>query len=137
MPRCCRAWIQRFGSTATISQVPPPSGINLLPLTSATQLQGLLRYLEEQQPERLRRGGLAIGYDGRHGSRHFALIAAAACAARGVPAWLFSELVPTPFVPAAVEQLVRVEGWHEGRRGALRLLSVRGRWTAVGASTSG
>jgi hypothetical protein len=69
--------------------------------------QGLLRYLRQQQPERLARGGIAVGYDGRHGSRRFAHIVAACALAEGVPAWLFSELVPTPFVPAAVEQLVR------------------------------
>lgn len=72
--------------------------------------QGLLRYLRQQQPERLSSGGVAIGYDGRHGSCRFAHIVAACALAEGVPAWLFSELVPTPFVPAAVEQLVRAEG---------------------------
>jgi hypothetical protein len=68
--------------------------------------QGLLRYLQQQEPERLRRHGIAIGYDGRHGSHEFAAIAAAVCVSQGIPAWLFSELVPTPFVPAAVQQLV-------------------------------
>ena len=32
-------------------------------------------------------------------------IAAAVCASQGVPVWLFSALVPTPFVAAAVGQL--------------------------------
>lgn len=68
--------------------------------------QGLLRYLQQQEPERLRRHGVAIGYDGRHGSHEFATIAAAVCVSQGIPAWLFSELVPTPFVPVAVQQLV-------------------------------
>ena len=73
--------------------------------------QGLLRYLQQQEPERLAANGVAIGYDGRHHSRQFALIAAAVCASQGVRAWLFSELVPTPFVPAAVQQLVRMLTW--------------------------
>lgn len=68
--------------------------------------QGLLRYLQQHEQQRLAEGGVAIGYDGRHRSREFAHIAAACCAAQGVRARLFSQLVPTPFVPAAVEQLV-------------------------------
>ncbi|KAL4452333.1 hypothetical protein ABPG75_007995 [Micractinium tetrahymenae] len=67
--------------------------------------QGLLHYLQQHEPRRLAEGGVAIGYDGRHHSREFAQVAAACCAAQGVRARLFSELVPTPFVPAAVEQL--------------------------------
>lgn len=67
--------------------------------------QGLLRYLQQHEQQRLAEGGVAIGYDGRHRSREFAHIAAACCAAQGVRARLFSQLVPTPFVPAAVEQL--------------------------------
>lgn len=68
--------------------------------------QGLLRYLREQEPQRLQASGIVIGFDGRHHSREFATIAAACAVAAGVPVWLFSELVPTPFVPAAVQQLV-------------------------------
>lgn len=68
--------------------------------------QGLIRYLQQHEPHRLQSGGVAIGYDGRHQSQQFALIAAAVCISQGVRAWLFSELVPTPFVPAAVQQLV-------------------------------
>lgn len=76
--------------------------------------QGLVRYLQQAEPERLAAGGVAIGFDGRHHSRQFAAIAAAVCAAGGVPVWLFSELVPTPFVPAAVQQLVRGRAGHGG-----------------------
>lgn len=68
--------------------------------------QGLMHYLQQQGPQRLQQGGVAIGYDGRHHSREFALIAAAVFVSQGIPVWLFSELVPTPFVPAAVQQLV-------------------------------
>jgi len=71
--------------------------------------QGLLRYLQQQEPQRLAAGGVVIGNDGRHHSREFAVLAAAVCASQGVQAWLFSELVPTPFVPAAVQQLVSAE----------------------------
>jgi hypothetical protein len=68
--------------------------------------QGLLRYLQQQDPVRLQRRGLAVGYDARHNSRQFALLTAACAVAEGVPVWLFSQPVPTPFVPAAVQQLV-------------------------------
>lgn len=78
--------------------------------------QGLIRYLQQAEPDRLAAGGVVIGFDGRHHSREFAAIAAAACAAVGVPVWLFSQLVPTPFVPAAVQQLV-----SGGRRGGCQL----------------
>lgn len=67
--------------------------------------QGLLRYLQQREPEQLQAGGIVIGYDGRHNSREFARIVAACAVAAGVPAWLFSQLVPTPLVAAAVEQL--------------------------------
>eukprot|EP00887_Chlorella_sp_A99_P004503 scaffold34.g4503.t1 len=69
--------------------------------------QGLCAYLEAQPHEAalLRAAGVTIGYDGRHHSREFALIAAAVFASRGYTAHLFGELVPTPFVPAAVTQL--------------------------------
>ncbi len=88
--------------------------------------QGLVRYLQQAEPERLASGGVAIGFDGRHHSREFAAIAAAVCVAAGVPVWLFSELVPTPFVPAAVQQLVRGGVANEG--GAAKLSVLEESW---------
>lgn len=81
------------------------SRMNAVTVRQATQ--GLVHYLQAQAPERLRRGGIAVGYDGRHHSREFAALVAAVGASQGVPVWLFSALVPTPFVPTAVQQLVR------------------------------
>lgn len=95
--------------------------------------QGLLRYLQQHEPQRLAEGGVAIGYDGRHRSREFAQIAAACCAAVGVRARLFSQLVPTPFVPAAVEQLVssprRLPGYPMAR--------LRGVWAPLALPAGG
>ncbi|PRW56905.1 phosphoglucomutase PGM3 isoform B [Chlorella sorokiniana] len=82
------------------------AGYNRMNVITVQQTtQGLVRHLQQAEPERLAASGVAIGFDGRHHSREFAAIAAAVCAAAGVPVWLFSELVPTPFVPAAVQQL--------------------------------
>jgi hypothetical protein len=49
--------------------------------------------------------GVAIGYDGRHHSREFAHIAAGVVAAAGYRVRLFSDMVPTPLVAAAVKFL--------------------------------
>lgn len=89
--------------------------------------QGLLRYLQQHESGALATGGVAIGFDGRHHSREFAGIAAAVCASQGVRAWLFSELVPTPFVPYAVKLLVSGSSGGGGDRrgwGERILLSV-------------
>lgn len=123
---CAAAWVQVGGASRATSllrcllalpstvacstPLPNPAwpGYNRMNAVTVQQTtQGLVRYLERAEPQQLAAGGVAIGYDGRHHSREFAAIAAAVCAAAGVRAWLFSELVPTPFVPAAVQQLVR------------------------------
>lgn len=49
---------------------------------------------------------MPAGYDGRHHSLDFAKIAAAVFAGQGIRVHLFSALVPTPFVPTAVQLLV-------------------------------
>ena len=45
---------------------------------------------------------MCTGYDGRRDSRQFAHLAAAVFVSQGVQVYLFSEMVPTPFVAAAV-----------------------------------
>lgn len=46
------------------------------------------------------------GYDGRHDSKDFAHLAAAVFTSQGFQVNLFSEMVPTPFVAAAVSYKV-------------------------------
>ncbi|KAG2493579.1 hypothetical protein HYH03_008098 [Edaphochlamys debaryana] len=72
--------------------------------------QGLCRYLQQAAPEHLGRGGIVVGYDGRHGSHEFAHITAAVFASQGVRVALFRRLVPTPFVAAGVAELGAAAG---------------------------
>lgn len=46
--------------------------------------------------------GVIIGYDGRHCSKRFAELTAAIFLARNVKVYLFSKVVPTPFIPYGV-----------------------------------
>ncbi|KAI3438192.1 hypothetical protein D9Q98_000629 [Chlorella vulgaris] len=94
----------QFG-TAGLRGLMGPGYNRMNAVTVQQTTQGLLRYLQQREPEQLQAGGIVIGYDGRHNSREFARIVAACAVAAGVPAWLFSQLVPTPLVAAAVEQL--------------------------------
>eukprot|EP00873_Tetraselmis_striata_P004074 jgi/Tetstr1/424338/TSEL_014903.t2 len=81
-------------------------GFNRMNLVTVQQTtQGLCRYLQAKSAEQLATGGFVIGYDGRHSSMEMATIAAAVMLSQGVPVHLFSDLVPTPFVAFAVEQL--------------------------------
>ncbi len=63
---------------------------------------GLAAYLEA---EGLAAKGVVLGRDGRRGSVDFAEDAAATLAARGIPCWLFPDVVPTPLVSFAVRAL--------------------------------
>lgn len=75
-------------------------------LTIIQTSQGLASYLCEQRvstdSEAL---GVVIGYDGRHNSRRFAELTAAAMHRRGLRVWLFSDVVPTPWVAFGVRCL--------------------------------
>lgn len=64
--------------------------------------QGMLKYLEGAQPDRLKKNGVVIGYDGRHNSKRFAELTASIFLHKGYEVKLFSDLVPTPFVPFSV-----------------------------------
>ena len=79
-------------------------------LTVLQASQGLLRYLQEQFPSELSTKGVVVGYDGRHQSRRFAEITAAVFLSQGVRVFLYSVLVPTPFVPFGVLALGAVAG---------------------------
>lgn len=94
--------------------------------------QGFCRYLQQQNEQKLSARGVVIGeirsplhklmadlasdsiccfawagYDGRHDSKAFAHLAAAVFVSQGFQVHLFSEMVPTPFVAAAVTYKVR------------------------------
>jgi phosphomannomutase len=56
---------------------------------------GLARHLLAQDPAAVERG-VVIGYDARRNSQTFALEAAAALSERGIPVWMFGDIVPTP-----------------------------------------
>jgi phosphomannomutase len=63
--------------------------------------KGLSVYVEKTVPEAKKRG-VVIGYDGRHNSKTFAAHTAATFAHQGFNVYLFSSLVPTPYVAYAV-----------------------------------
>ena len=63
--------------------------------------QGLAVYAERAVPDAKKRG-VVIGYDGRYNSRSFAAHTAATFAHQGFNVYLFSDLVPTPYVAYGV-----------------------------------
>ncbi|KRT83839.1 hypothetical protein AMK59_4874 [Oryctes borbonicus] len=64
--------------------------------------QGLLKYLEETDSQTLKRNGIVVGYDGRHGSKKFAELTATVFVQKRYQVRLFNNVVPTPFVSYAV-----------------------------------
>lgn len=66
--------------------------------------QGFLKYLENSNNDLLKMNGIVIGYDGRHNSKHWADLTAAIFIHAGYPVRLFSEVVPTPFIPFSVSK---------------------------------
>lgn len=107
---------RRFQSCLPGFVVPPTapsSRLDLLPTTP----QGLLKHLEESTSggaEAVRSRGVVIGYDHRKAgsisSERFAVVAAQACALRGVKAFVFSRIVATPLVPFSVAKLGAAAG---------------------------
>ncbi|XP_071489685.1 phosphopentomutase-like, partial [Diadema antillarum] len=71
--------------------------------------QGLLRYLESSNPE-CKSQGIVIGYDARHCSQRYAHLTAAIMLHAGIPVYLYSDIVPTPFVPYAIRKYSCVAG---------------------------
>lgn len=61
-------------------------------------LKGLCKYLFSVYGDELKTKGVVVGYDGRHHSLEFARKTAAAFLSQGVKVYLYSVLVPTPFV---------------------------------------
>nr|XP_028581649.1 glucose 1,6-bisphosphate synthase [Podarcis muralis] len=84
-------------------------------LTVIQSTQGMYKYLEKSFPD-FKQRGFVVGYDTRGqitsscSSLRLAKLTAAVLLAKGVPVYLFSRYVPTPFVPYAVQQLRAVAG---------------------------
>ncbi|EFA79896.1 phosphoglucomutase [Heterostelium album PN500] len=66
-------------------------------LTVIQASQGLCIYVE-QTLSNSKNSGIVVGYDGRHHSKEFARLTAATFASRGFKVYLFSKIVPTPYV---------------------------------------
>ncbi|XP_068975326.1 glucose 1,6-bisphosphate synthase [Bombus flavifrons] len=63
--------------------------------------QGLSMYLLDSIVD-VTEKGVIIGYDGRHCSKRFAELTAAIFVTRNIKVYLFSKVVPTPFIPYGV-----------------------------------
>ncbi|KXJ84032.1 hypothetical protein RP20_CCG023558 [Aedes albopictus] len=68
--------------------------------------QGLCKYILECYPAASdQQRGIVLGFDGRHNSKRFAELSACVFLTDGIPVWLYSKTVATPFVPFAVKEL--------------------------------
>ena len=65
--------------------------------------QGLVDYLVMTFGDEVTKTGLVIGYDARHNSKRFAQRTAIAAIQRNIPVYLYSSIVPTPFIPFAIK----------------------------------
>ncbi|XP_064159155.1 glucose 1,6-bisphosphate synthase-like isoform X2 [Anguilla rostrata] len=94
---------------------PINTGQSVNDLTIIQSTQGLYKYCAIAFPD-LHGRGLVIGYDTRGqeasgcSSERLARLTAAVMLGRGVPVYLFSTYVPTPFVPFAVRKLGAAAG---------------------------
>eukprot|EP00794_Sanderia_malayensis_P007083 gene7083-7883_t len=70
-------------------------------LTIIQTSQGLCKYLITQFPG-IKNQGIVIGHDARYGSHRFARLSAAVFLSQDIKVYLFSDIVPTPFVPYSV-----------------------------------
>ena len=75
-------------------------------VTVALATQGFAYYLNEKFEEPT----VAIAYDSRHNSAHFARVAALTFAANGIKAYMFNELQPTPILSYSMRKLKCVGG---------------------------
>uniref|UniRef100_H2Y5I8 Phosphoglucomutase-2 n=1 Tax=Ciona savignyi TaxID=51511 RepID=H2Y5I8_CIOSA len=71
-------------------------------LTIIQTTQGFCKYLFQQFGDDLKSKGVIIGFDSRHNSTRFARLAANVFGLQGVKVYLYSKIVPTPFVPYGV-----------------------------------
>jgi len=70
-------------------------------LTIIQTSQGLCKYLMQEFTD-IHTKGIVIGHDARHGSYRFARLCAAVFLSKEIKVFLFSDVVPTPFVPYSV-----------------------------------
>ena len=84
-----------------------PQRMNRLVVQQAAA--GLVEYLLANVPG-VAEAGVIIGYDMRRKSDAFALDTARVCAARGVRAWLFDQIVPTPVLAWNITELGAAAG---------------------------
>lgn len=82
--------------------VPGYSGMNDLVIIQTAQ--GLLKFLEKHRTAALKKSGIIIGYDGRHNSKKWAEYTATIFSNAGYQVRLFSDYLPTPFVPFGIRQ---------------------------------
>ena len=66
--------------------------------------------LKEHSKEAVAEKGVVIGFDNRHGSERFSLLAAKVFVSKGIKVFRFSSLCPTPFVPFGVTHFGCVGG---------------------------
>ncbi|KAJ8917646.1 hypothetical protein NQ315_005093 [Exocentrus adspersus] len=66
--------------------------------------QGLLKHLQKEKLDLLKKNGIVVGYDGRYHSRRWAELTAVIFLNGGYPVKLFSQVTPTPFVPFATKK---------------------------------
>lgn len=55
--------------------------------------------------EHIQKQGIVLGYDARHGSREYAEITASTFLSKGIKVYLFSTIIPTPYVAFTVRHL--------------------------------
>lgn len=78
-------------------------------LTIIQTSQGIAEHVLASQRE-ASLAGIVVGYDGRHNSKHYAELAAAAFIAKGIKVWWYEDIVHTPLVPFAVKHLKAAAG---------------------------
>ncbi|ERL95093.1 hypothetical protein D910_12363, partial [Dendroctonus ponderosae] len=66
--------------------------------------QGFIKYLEQYKSDVLKGNGIVVGYDGRHNSKRWAELTATIFVSAGYKVRLFSDVIPTPFIPFAVKK---------------------------------
>ncbi|EGG18327.1 phosphoglucomutase [Cavenderia fasciculata] len=103
-----------FGTAGIVSTTIVQSHMNIGPmkagfanmndLTVIQASQGLSIYVQETISQAQSKG-VVVGYDGRYNSEVFAKLTAATFASKGFKVYLFSKIVPTPFVAFAVPEL--------------------------------
>ncbi|CAG2112316.1 unnamed protein product [Medioppia subpectinata] len=99
---------QEFGTAGIRGQmVAGFAGMNDLVLIQTSQ--GLAKYLLQMDGS-AKDKGVVIGYDGRHNSLRFAQLSANAFLTAGIKVYLFSTLVPTPFVAFSIRVLSATAG---------------------------